>query len=120
MGRLAVAGEARAGIVMVDQGEGESEVVLRDLLEGAQLAGEGQALPAMLLRQLDRVEPDGAGGLDGFERIAPLPFPARGVGRDMLLGEGAGARHDGALFGSEDFIEHPPEIHDWTSGATAG
>ena len=25
----------------------------------------------------------------------------------------------GALFGSEDFIEHLPEIHDWTSGATA-
>ena len=80
---LAVAGEAGAGVVMVDQREGEGEVRLGDLLEGAQLAGEGQALPAMLLRQLDGVEAGGAGRLDGLERIAPLPFPARGVGRDM-------------------------------------
>ena len=55
MRRLAVAGEARAGVVMVDQRKGEGEIVPRDLLEGAQLAGEGQPLPAMLLGELDRV-----------------------------------------------------------------
>ena len=119
MGRLAVAGEARTGIVMVDQRKGEGEVVPRDLLEGAQLAEEGEPLPAMLLRQFDRVEADGAGRLDGLERIAALPFPPRGIGRDMFFGERLGARHDRALFRREDFIEHPPEIHDWTSGATA-
>ena len=120
LGRLAISGEARAGIVMIDQREREGEVVPRDLLEGAQLAGEGEPLPAMLLRQFDRVEAEGAGRLDGLERIAALPFPAGGVGRDLFFGERLGARHDGALFGSEDFIEHMPEIHDWTSGATAG
>jgi hypothetical protein len=120
VGGLAVAGEARTGIVVVDQRESEGEVVPRDLLEGAQLAGEGQALPAMLLRQFDRVEADGARRLDRLERIAALPFPARGVGCDLFFGERPGARHDGPLFGREDFIEHLLEIHDWTSGATAG
>ena len=103
---LAVAGEARAGVVMVDQREGEGEVGLGDLLEGAQLAGEGQSLPAMLLRQLDGVEPGGAGRLDRLQRIAPLPFPARGIGRDMFRGKGLGAGDDGTFLGGQDFIQH--------------
>ncbi len=120
MRRLAVAGKACAGIVVIDHGEGESEVRLGDLLEGAQLAGEGKLLPAMLLRQLDGVEPLGAARLDGFQRIAPLPLPAGGIGGNMVLGESSGTRHDGALFGSQDLVQHAFEIHEWTSGATTG
>ena len=104
--RLAVAGEPRDRVVVVDQREGEGEVVFGDLLEGAQLAGEGESLPAMLFGELDRVQAGGTGGLDGLQRIAPLPFPARGIGRDVPFGEIAGARHDGAFFGREYFIEH--------------
>ena len=116
---LAVAGKAGTGVVVVDQREGEGEVGLGDLLEGAQLAGEGQPLPAMLLGELDGVEAGRAGGLDGLERIAPLPFPARGIGRHMLVGESAGARHDGAFLGRQDLIQHGSEIHDWTLAAPA-
>ena len=120
MRRLAVARKAGAGIVMVDQREGEGEIVPRDFLEGAQLAGERQPLPAMLLGQFDRVQALGTGRLDRLKRVAALPFPARGVGRNLRLGESLGARHDGAFLGGQDFIQHQPQIHDWTSGATAG
>ncbi len=120
MRRLAVAGKACAGIVMIDHGEGESEVRLGDLLEGAQLAGEGKLLPAMLLGQLDGVEPLGAARLDRFQRIAPLPFPAGGIGGDLFLGEGPSPRHDSTLFDSQDLVQHAFEIHEWTSGATTG
>jgi len=91
MRRLAVAGEPGDGVVMIDQRKGEGEVVPRDLLEGPQLAGKRQPLPAMLLRQLDGIETGCAGSLDGLQRIAPLPFPARRIGRDMFLGKSLGA-----------------------------
>ena len=117
---LAVAGEAGAGVVMVDQREGEGEVGLGDLLEGAQLAGEGQPLPAMLLRQLDGVEAGRAGGLDGLERIAPLPFPARGVGRDMVGGKGLGLGDDGELFGRQGFVQHAPRDTRLDLGGASG
>jgi hypothetical protein len=74
----------------------------------------------MLLGKLDGIEARRAGGLDGLQRIAPLPFPARGVGRDVLLGEGLGARHDGAFFGGQNLVQHGFQIHDWTFDATAG
>src|SRR5262249_49067803 len=77
-----------------------------DLLEGAQLAGEGKSLPAMLPGQLDGVQVGSAGRLDGLERIMPVPLPPCGVGRDVLLGEGPGARHDGTFFGRQNFIQH--------------
>ena len=116
----AVPGKARAGVVMVDHGEGKGEVRLGDLLEGAQFARKGQALPAVLLRQLDPVEPRGAARHDRLQGIAPLPLPARGVGGNVFRGESRGPRNDGHFFGRQKFIQHAPEIHDWTRGATAG
>ena len=116
---LAVAGKAGAGVVVIDQRKGEGEVGLGDLLEGAQLAGERQPLPAMLLGELDGVEAGRAGSLDGLQWIAPLPFPASGIRRHMLVGKSAGARHDGTFFGRQDLIQHGSEIHDWTLAAPA-
>ena len=104
MRRFTVAGKARDRVVVIDQREGE--VVLGNLLEGAQLAGEGEPLPAMLRGELDGMQTFCTGSLDGLQRIASLPFPARGIGRDVSFGEIAGARHDGALLGRENFIEH--------------
>ena len=106
MRRLAVAGESRAGIVMIDQREGEGEIVPGNLLEGAQLAREGESLPAVLLGKLDRVKPGLAGSLGGLQRITALPFPARGVGSNVFYGKRLGARDDGAFLGGENFIEH--------------
>src|SRR5207247_950397 len=97
--RLAITGEPRHRVVMVDQREGEGKVVSGNLLESAQLAGEGEPLPAVLLGELDRVQAFRARSLDGLQRITPLPFPARGVGRDVSFGEIAGARHDGTFLG---------------------
>ncbi len=117
---FAVARKAGAGVVVVDQRKGEGEVGLGDLLEGAQLAGEGQPLPAMLSREFDGVKASGAARLDRLQRIPTLPFPARSVGRHMLFGKSPGTADHGAFLGRENLVQHWPQIHDWTFGATAG
>jgi hypothetical protein len=38
----------------------------------------------------------------------------------MLFGEGFGTRHDRRFFRRQEFIQHSPEIHEWTRDATAG
>src|SRR5437660_3224431 len=105
--------------MMVDQREGEGEVGLGDLLEGAQLARERQPLPAVLLGKLDGVEPGCASQFDGLERIVPLPFPACSMRGHMLFGKSPRLRHDRALFRCQDLVQHAIEIHDWTLAAPA-
>src|SRR5258708_9163845 len=118
MRRLTIAGKSRHCVVVIDQREGEGEVVPRDLLEGPQLARERQPLPTMLLGKLDRVQANGTGSLDRLQRIAPLPLPARGMEPDVFFAKSPGTRHDTTLFAGKDFIQHPLQLHHCTFSAT--